>query len=531
MTRLSILILAASIVVLATTQVHAQSGTFRQSHDVGFGVEAINVDPISSGRFWQVTEKTMSRLVRPGTSGKPESNLATEWSANETATEWTFKLREGVKFHDGSDFDADDVVYTLERVKDPELASPAASVIAMVDTIEAVDPLTVKMTLKAPYADLPLQLMDYRIRMIPEGSANKHHKTLRSEIDKWRSEGLIDAGLADRLRKRYVTIETTGIGTGPFIQVTLDPGGTTVLKANPDYWEGPPGVETVEIIGIADTQARVQALLSGQIDMLGYGDLSGQQLPLFKDNPKFKVHSVPTGDWQGIVFRTDTEPFTDARVRRALRIATDRQALIDLVLGPDGGVVSCDHPVWTGDQYRAPFDCPPQIDEAKRLLAEAGYPDGIEIDVTTSDLRATWIDMVQVYQQQVAQAGIKVNIVKAPGDGYWSEVWMKKPVVTTSWGQRPADQILNEDYRGGATWNETYWNRADFDKLLDQARTELDFDKRKALYHKLQRILYEEGGSFIPFHVNQAVATTARVSGLQAVFTDAVRYHLVHVSD
>ena len=203
------------------------------------------------------------------------------------------------------------------------------------------------MTLKAPYADLALQLMDYRMRMIPEGSAD--------------------------------TIGTTGIGTGPFILVTFDPEGTTSLKANPDYWEGPPGVETIEIIGIADAQARVQAMLAGQIDMLGFGDLSGQQLLLFKNNPKFKVYAIRTGDWMGIVFRTDTEPFIDARLRKALRIATDRQALVDLVLGPDGGIVSCDHPVWTGDQYRASFDCPPQIDEAKRLLAEAGYPDGIGI--------------------------------------------------------------------------------------------------------------------------------------------------------
>lgn len=494
----SVFVAAAVMAALPITIAHAQSGTFRQSHDMGFG-ELADVDPSSAERFWQVTEKTMSRLVRPALSGEPEPNLATEWSANDDATEWTFKLREGVKFHDGSDFDAADVVYTLEHVRDPELDSPAASVIAMVDTIEAVDALTVKMTLSAPYADLPLQLMDYRIRMIPEGSAD--------------------------------TIATTGIGTGPFILVTLDPQGTTVLKANPDYWEGPPGVETIEIIGISDTQARVQALLAGQIDMLGYGDLSGSQLALFENNPKFKVMSVPTGDWQAIVFRTDTWPFTDARVRKALRIATDRQAIIDLVLGPGGGVVACDNPVWSGDQYRAELDCPQQIDEAKRLLAEAGYPDGIEFNITTSDLRATWIDMVQVYQQQVAKAGIKVNLVKAPGDGYWGEVWMKETVVTTSWGQRPADQILNEAYRGGNPWNETYWNSEDFDKILDQARQELDFEKRKALYHRLQTILYEEGGSFIPFHVNQAVATTTRVSGLQPVFTDAVRYHLIHVSD
>ncbi len=499
MKKLHIFVAAASVAMLSITLAHAQSGTFRQSHDIGMGAEAMNVDPASQGRFWQVTEKTMSRLVRPALNGEPEPNLATEWSANDQATEWIFKLREGVKFHDGSDFDAADVVYTLEHIRDPELDSPAAAVIGMVDTIEAIDPLTVKMTLSAPYADLALQLMDYRIRMIPEGSAD--------------------------------TIGMTGIGTGPFIQVTLDPEGTTTLKANPDYWEGPPGVETIEVIGIADTQARVQALLSGQIDMLGYGDLSAQQLPLFEDNPKFKMMTVPTGEWLGIVFRTDTEPFTDARVRKAVRIAADRQAIVDLVLGPGGGVVSCDHPVWSGDQYRAPFDCPQQIDEAKRLLAEAGYPDGIEFDLTTSDLKAAWIDMVQVYQQQAAQAGIKVNIVKAPSDGYWGEIWMKEPVVTTGWGQRPADQILNEAYRGGAPWNETYWNHPDFDKMLDQARQELDFEKRKALYHRLQTMLYEEGGSFIPLHTNQAVVTTARVSGLQPVFTDAVKYHLIHVSD
>ena len=499
MNRLGIFFTAAVIAVSSITLAHAQSGTFRQSHDLGFGAGQVDVDPASKGRFWQVTEKTMSRLVRPAESGEPESNLAAEWSANEAATEWTFKLREGVKFHDGSDFEAADVVYSLEHIRDPEFDSPAASVIAMVETIAAVDRLTVKMTLSAPYADLPLQLMDYRIRMIPEGSAD--------------------------------TIGTTGIGTGPFILVTLDPEGTTVLKANPDYWEGPPGVENIEIIGIADAQARVQALLGGQIDVLGYGDLSGQQLALFENNPKFKVQSVPTGDWLGIVFRTDIEPFTDASLRKALRIATDRQALVDLVLGPGGGVVTCDHPVWTGDQYRAPFDCQPQVEEAKRLLAEAGYADGIEFDLTTSNLDPRFVTLAEVYQQQVAKAGIKVNIIMAPSDGYWSEVWRKEPVSITRWGQRPADQILNEDYRGGAPWNETYWNRPDFDELLDKARKELDFEKRRDLYYQLQRILYEEGGSLIPFHVNQAIATTARVSGIQAVFADAVRYHLVHVSD
>jgi peptide/nickel transport system substrate-binding protein len=353
-------------------------------------------------------------------------------------------------------------------------------------------------TLSAGHADFPMLIMDYRIRMVPSGSAD--------------------------------TIGQTGIGTGPFILETLDPEGTTVLRANPDYWEGAPGVDTVKIISIPDSQARVQALLSGQIDMLRR--MSAQEKVLFENNPKFRIQHVNTGDWlAAIVFRTDTEPFTDVRVRKALRIAADRKAMIDFVLGAGGGVVTCDQPVWTGDQYRADIDCPQQIDEAKRLLAEAGYPDGIEVDVVTSDLRSLWVDMVQVYQQQVAPAGIKINLVKAPADGYWSDVWMKEPASTTGWGQRPADQILNEAYRSTASWNESYFQSSEFDQQLDQARQELDLAKRTVLYHELQRTLFEEGGTFIPFHVNQVVVTSARVTGLPVMFDDGVQYHNVSVGE
>ena len=472
-------------------------GTFLTAHDLGWGGSE-NADPIHPNRFWQVTEKTMNRLVRPAPSGEPVADLAVSWSANDSADVWTFKLREGVKFHDGTDFDAADVVDLLNRIKDPELDSPVASVLAVMETIEAVDPLTVKITLSTSHADFPLLMMDYRIRMTPSGSGD--------------------------------TIGQTGIGTGPFMLETLDPEGTTVLVANPNYWEGAPDLDEIKIISIPDAQARVQALLSGQIDMLRH--ISAQEKVLFDDNPKFKIQQVATGDWlAAIVFRTDTAPFDDVRVRKALRIATDRQEMVSLLLGEGGGVVVCDNPVWSGDQYRADIDCPQQIDEAKRLLAEAGYPDGIEIDIVTSDLRALWVNLVQVYQEQVAAAGITVNLVKAPADGYWSDVWMKEPAATTAWGQRPADQVFNEAFRSTATWNESFLDSAVFDEKLDMARQELDLGKRTALYHDLQMFLFEEGGTFTPFHVNQVVVTSARVSGLPAIFDDGVQYHNVSVGE
>ena len=160
------LVMAMAALTSASLVWAAPSGTLRQAHEVQFG-NASDLDPISKGRVFTVTEKIMNRLVRPGLDGKPAADLALSWSANATATEWTFKLRDGVTFHNGKPFSAADVVYSLKRVQDPKMDSPARAAIRMIDKIEAVDAKTVKMTLTAPYADLPLVLTDYRLMMIP----------------------------------------------------------------------------------------------------------------------------------------------------------------------------------------------------------------------------------------------------------------------------------------------------------------------------------------------------------------------------
>ncbi|MFT4725950.1 MAG: peptide/nickel transport system substrate-binding protein [Granulosicoccus sp.] len=469
------------------------TGTFRQAHELGFG-DASSLDPIAKGRVFQITEKIMNRLVRPGQDGSPSADLATSWSANADATEWTLQLRDGVKFHDGSTFDSADVLYSLGRVLDPDSDSPARSAVKMIDSVEAPDAMTVKITLNTPFADMPLQLMDYRLRMIPEGSGD--------------------------------AIGTTGIGTGPFKVEKFDAQGTSVLVANEDYYEGAPGVERMEVIGIADGQARLQALLGGQIDM--ERGVTAQQRIMLDSTDKFQVQAIPTGNWRGLVFRTDVAPFTDIRVRKAVRLAADRQALVDLVTG-GGAIVACDTPVEPNDQYRADMSCPQDIDAAKALLAEAGFPDGIDIDVHVATLEATWPILAEAYQQQAAAAGIRVNIKQVPSDGYWSEVWMKKDVAATRWNERPADQALHEIYLGGAKWNESYFNDASFDTLLADARRQLDFDKRKALYVQAQEYLYENAGTLIPYHVTRLVGTTARVANLDAVKNDAVRWHKITV--
>lgn len=471
----------------------APSGTFRQAHEVGSGT-ASDLDPISRGRVFHVTEKVMSRLVRPGLDGKPAPDLALSWSANANATEWTFKLREGVRFHNGKPFTAADAVYSLKRVQDPKLDSPARAAISMVSRIEAVDATTLKLTLAAPFADMPLILTDYRLMMIPDGSGD--------------------------------TIKSTGIGTGPFKVEKFDAQGTTVLVANTDYFDGAPGVARMEIIGIPDAQARFQALLGKQIDMMQ--GLTAQQKTLLERMGGYALQEIPTGNWRGIVLRTDMKPFDDVRVRRAVRLAVDRKAMLALAAG-GAGTVGCDTPVGPRDQYRSTRTCVQDTAAAKALLAEAGYPNGLDMELNVATLEAVWPAMAEAFQQQVAAAGIRARIVTVPTDGYWSKVWMKRPATMTRWNDRPADSVLNEVYRSGMKWNESGFKDAKFDALLDGARSELNFERRRARYVEAQDHLWDQGGTIVGFHVNLLVGATSRVKNLDAVENFSIRWHKITV--
>ena len=464
---------------------------FLRANDLSFG-GAESLDPLSPNRFYEVNDLIYSRLVRQDDAGQPSPELATSWTSNADATEWTLTLQPDVTFHDGSAFDAADVAYSLSRIEDPELASPVSAVLGFIDRVEVVDPMTVKILLEAPHAGLPILLLDYRVRVIPEGSGP--------------------------------TIEDNPIGTGPFKVESFDPEGTTRLVANENYWEGRPLLDAIQFTAIPDSEARNQAMLAGQLDL---NTITRDQMASYADNPAFQVQSFPSGGWFGIVFRTDTAPFDNPLVRRALRIAVDRQAMMTLMVGETGGTVGCDTPVRADDPFRANLDCPQDIEGAKALLAEAGYPDGIDIELVTSDLEPGMVRFAEVYQAQVAPAGIRVSLKLAPADGYWDDVWMTAPASVTSWGERPADQILNEAWRTGSSWNESYYANAAYDQVLDQARASLDETASRALYVQAQELLFQDGGTFIPYQENSRQVLSARVRGIPAVGEDYLRWHLV----
>ncbi len=490
--QLSAKLLVTPVVIFLTLASAAQAETIlRRANDLSFGGSE-SLDPISANRFYEVNDLIYSRLIRQDVDGRPAPELAQTWTANATATEWTLTLQSGVTFHDGSAFDAADVKFTLERVKDPALESPVTDVLGFIAAVDVIDPLTARIRLSAPHAGLPLLLMDYRVRMLPQGAAAPY-----------------------------------GVGTGPFKLDSFDPESTTILAANTAYWEGAPKLDRIEFTAIPDSEARNQAMLGGQID---YNGLTRDQEPLYAGNPDFTVQSYPAGGWFGIAFQSNQPPLDDPRIRKALRIAVDRVEMLALMTGEGNGIVSCDTPVMASDPFRANFDCPQDIAGAKALLAEAGYPDGIDIEVFTADLEPGMVQYAEVYQQQVAKAGIRVKLTVAPSDGYWDDIWLKKNAVT-SWSQRPADQFLNEAYRSGAAWNESHFANAAYDTLLDQARATLDIDKARSLYVQAQEILFNEGGTLIAYQENGRRVMSSRVTGIAPQDEDYIRWHLVGMAD
>jgi peptide/nickel transport system substrate-binding protein len=291
---------------------------------------------------------------------------------------------------------------------------------------------------------------------------------------------------------------------------------------------GPPGVDYVTYAAIPDSNAAMQAFLEGQLDVTG---ITPHLLPLFSDKDEFVITRFPTGGRTNIAFRTDTPPFDDARVRKAVRVAIDRKKLIDMVLGPGGGEVNCDHPVQPDDQFRWPGTCEPDPELAKQLLQEAGYGSGFSFDVYTSNFFGLiGITLVEAYQQQMAQIGVKVNIIVAPSDGYYTDVWRVQPVCVAAWSQRTSVQ-LSEMYRSGGSWNETFWHRPDFDALLDAARAELDTEKRKKMYWQLQETLYEEGGNFVPFNINVIRVHRKNISGYDAASVFYQRWYKIRKTE
>jgi len=409
-------------------------------------------------------------LVHLDTNFEPVPVLAESWEASDGARTWTFHLRRGVKFHDGRDFTAKDVVYTYRRLIDPQTGSAAASDLTFLepDGIEAVDDYTVRFTAKQPIVEMPILLSTKFALIIPDGTTSE-------------------------------ALNTHPVGTGPFALDRFVPNqAKRVFQRNQAYWQaGLPKAQCIEITPATEPMTRMAALLSGQIDLdLGVDPTS---VPTLQASPGVTLKGSSAGGYAlSLVMWVDTPPFDNVKVRQALKLVVDREAMVQSAL-LGFGEFGNDNPVppTRNDAFRAD-PIPRDVEKAKQLLAEAGYEDGLEVDLFTAKHFPGIDQMGQAYAQMAAEAGIKVNVINTPVDSYWDDVWLKRAFSTTYLGPRPTPSALSLTLRSTSDWNETHWFRPDYDALLDEASATVDPDARRKLYQQAQQMLAEEGGMITP---------------------------------
>lgn len=434
----------------------------------------------------------------------PDSNviprLATDWTVSEDGLTYVFKLAEGVTFHDGSPFSAEDVVWTFNRLRDPAAELPTSSLYSNIVDVQATGELEVTFTLENPN---PFFLYDL---------SDNHALVLK-------------AGTEDA--------DTNFNGTGPFKVTSYSPEDRIVLEANPDYFvAGLPKLAGLEIIFFNDENAAVDALRGGQVDLV-----LRMSTPLFQslqNEPGIVTIDIPTNGFDLVRLRSDRPPGNDPHVIQALKLATDRQAIFQAVQ-QGYGAVGRDSPI--GPLYTAYYSEETPIPTrdpaaARQLLDEAGYPDGLSLDLHTPDTGGR-PDLAVVLKEQWAEAGVDVNVIVEPESVYYGENgWLEVDLGITGWGSRPYPQFyLDVMLKCGAKWNESHFCDDEFDRLATITGTTLDEAERVEAFKEIQRILIERGPVIIPYYFAQFAAISDQFQGFELkAFAGRTDFRAVSIS-
>ncbi len=439
-----------------------KGGTLRLGMEGGSASDSLDprtyADSIPISYGWQL----WNGLVEIGPDNNPVGELAESWEAKPGAKEWVFNIRKGVPFTSGKILDADDVIYSLNMHRG-ETKSGAKDLMAGISDIKKLGSHQILITLSSGDAGLPSIFADYHILIVPNNFTD------------WSKPD----------------------GTGAFELVTFEPGVRVVTKRKKgDYWKKDRGhFDGVELRYIPDAAARVQALISGQIDAANR--LDAKTVSLVMKAPTVNVvRTKGTGNRFAWVALCDTDPYQSNDMRLALKYGIDRQKIIDNVykgfatLGNDT-TVAPSQKYFAKDVPQRPYD----PDKAAFHFKKAGMADAkIELQVSEGAFSGA-TDCAVLYQEAMKKAGITLDVKRVSGDGYWSNVWLKAPFCAVYWGGRPsADNQLAQTFLSNANWNDTHWRRPEFDKRLLEARAELDDAKRGQLYAECQKMISEDGG-------------------------------------
>ena len=419
-----------------------------------------------------------NRLVARSVQGPLEGELAESWEAEDDAKRWVFKLRKGIQFHNGKEFTSADMVYSLNRHRGPNSKSGAAGLMKNIDDIKAGGPYELTFLLKASDVNLPYLMTNTQLIAIPDDAPP----------DK-------------------------GIGTGPFVVDTAKPGERYTFHRNPHYFKpNVPWVDRVEVVVINDETARLSALLSSTVHLIT--DVPPLLVDHVKKSGPLKVDTATSTLFYYFVMQCDKPPFDNPDLRLALKYAVDRQSLLKRVLGGYGSVgndspINSVYPLYSSDIPVHSYD----PDKAQYYYKKSGHSGPVVLQISDAAFPGA-NDAGQVFQQDAAKAGITIELKREPADGYWDNVWLKSPFCASYWGSLSTeDEALSQPFLSATPWNDSHWYRPEFDKLVLAARSELDPERRKALYRRAVMMVHDDGGHITLMFSDDITGMTEKLQG------------------
>jgi peptide/nickel transport system substrate-binding protein len=458
-----------------------KGGTLKLGLGGGETTDALDPGLADSPVPFAVNKQWGDTIVNVTATGEIEPRLAESLSSNPEGTVWTFAIRQGVKFHDGTDMTVDDVVATFKRHSDENSKSGAFGIMSGISDIKA-DGNNVVMTLSTGNADLPYLLSDYHLVVQPKGGVDNPN---------------------------------AAIGTGTYKLVSAEAGVRYAFEKNPADWDATRGhYDGVEIIVINDATARTSALQSGQVDIINRID--PKVAKLLGQTPGIQVKNVSGRGHYVFIMHCDKAPFDNKDLRLALKYAINRQEMVDKILDGFGGIgndipINAAYPLFTPQlQYEN------DVAKAAEHYKASGH-DGSPIVLTVADTAFPGaVDAAALFQQSAAAAGIPLEIKRVPDDGYWSDVWNVNPFCASYWGGRPVqDQMWSTAYLSTADWNDTKYFNKDLDALILQARGETDVAKRTELYAQIGAIVHDDGGTICPMFNDFIDAISDKIAGYE----------------
>lgn len=472
---------ASTLAVRAEAATPTMGGHMRIG--MGHGSTTDSLDPGTFENGWStLTGMTFANnLAEVGPDGNTRPELAESYEASADAATWRFKLRSGVTFHNGKTMTAEDVIASINHHRGDASKSAAKGLLSSVTDIKA-DGDTVVFTLSSGNADFPVIMTDYHLQIRPANADG---------TSDWAS----------------------GIGTGGYELKSFEPGVRAELTRNPNYFKDT-YIQDVTVMSIVDVTARQNALMNGDVDVIDRVDpktvhlLKRAQNIEIQENTGYLHYTFP--------MRLNVAPFDNYDLRMALKLSIKRQELVDKILLGHGAIGN-DHPISSAVPYHNAEMPQRQFDADKAAFhyKKSGHSGAIQLSAADAAFAGA-VDAAQLIKASAAEAGIEIEVVREPNDGYWSNVWNKKGWGACYWGGRPTqDWMYSAAYTDDTEWNDTAWVGTDaskkFNGLVRAARTELDDTKRRAMYYECQTLVSDDGGSIVPMFANYISGISKKV--------------------